>query len=627
MQDPDWGDWGQKLRSGGSVVAEAWKGMLEARISRRGGHPQAAALCESSAMGHLALREWQLALRDTPADIVIMLRLANIHQERGEHDKSLRLLEEVLSIEPSNLEGLRRAAGLLREEDNLQRLRQLLARGVAAGLPEAEARRLLPTAAAPSVAREATGALVFTDADCMRFHALFAGREDTYARQWAGEAGSTGYTPVHEPFTPAVARNHFNGTCTVGLYPIRLDGTCTFCALDLDITKAALERASRGQQLAQDLRTRLRSTASLVLERIRALGLQPLFEHSGYKGRHYWIFLERPELAGNLHQLGRMLLDWLAPVLEADFHLEFFPKQGTVKGKGLGNLIKLPLGIHRRTGHRANLLDDSGEPVPEPLQRLREVHKHSRETIIRVMDKLKLAVPRARVVEPPPADIEAVTPAPPLPPRMEICWTEADFETDRPVAHVMGNCQVLAELRVRADNQRTLSHDEQLILIHTLGHLESGPAAVNHLLGKCLDVGHEKYMKDRHKGSPTSCPSIRKRIPLITRGVVCNCDFSFAPDRYPTPVLHLLTLPAAPAAPAPGPGRSLAELAVSLLILSRRAHEILEEEKQLRAALTLGLRTEPSRSVTVETGSFSLVEKDGIEELVWAPTPAPDKGV
>ena len=136
------------MRSGGSVVAEAWKGMLEARISRRGGHPQAAALCESSAMGHLALREWQLALRDTPADIVIMLRLANIHQERGEHDKSLRLLEEVLSIEPSNLEGLRRAAGLLREEDNLQRLRQLLARGVAAGLPEAEARRLKPAAPA-----------------------------------------------------------------------------------------------------------------------------------------------------------------------------------------------------------------------------------------------------------------------------------------------------------------------------------------------------------------------------------------------------------------------------------------------------------------------------------------------
>ena len=57
------------------------------------------------------------------------------------------------------------------------------------------------------------------------FEALFSGREGVYARQWARPSGEGGYTPVHEPLTPAVIRNHLLGTFTAGLYPIRLDGT------------------------------------------------------------------------------------------------------------------------------------------------------------------------------------------------------------------------------------------------------------------------------------------------------------------------------------------------------------------------------------------------------------------
>jgi len=58
-------------------------------------------------------------------------------------------------------------------------------------------------------------------------------------------------------------------------------------------------------------------------------------------------------------------------------------------------------------------------------------------------------------------------------------------------------------------------------------------------------------MKDRLKGNPVSCPSIRKKIPHVTRRLACNCHFEFAPDRYPTPVLYLLTLPAEKQLPQP----------------------------------------------------------------------------
>jgi hypothetical protein len=182
-------------------------------------------------------------------------------------------------------------------------------------------------------------------------------------------------------------------------------------------------------------------------------------------------------------------------------------------------------------------------------------------------------------------------------------------------------------LKFRADQQRTLSHDEQLTLVHTMGHLPTGPLAVNHLLAKCLDVGSDKYLKDNLKGSPTSCPTIRRRIPLITRSVNCHCDFSFAPDRYPTPILHLLTMPAKPAPIQPRlPGKSPTELAAALLISSIKLDEIQVEEKALRLALIAVLRADPDRAVSFASGTYSLVENDGVEELVFTAAPAPTAG-
>lgn len=46
----------------------------------------------------------------------------------------------------------------------------------------------------------------------------------------------------------------------------------------------------------------------------------------------------------------------LQPDLSA-FDMEVFPKQVQLTGKGLGNLVKLPLGIHRLTGKRSYFIE------------------------------------------------------------------------------------------------------------------------------------------------------------------------------------------------------------------------------------------------------------------------------
>ncbi len=607
---------------------------LEAGRDRRGGHTQWGLLCEQAGLFGLAFREFQLAVRDDRNDPVACFKLAEYFREHGDTRRAAGLLERLLEREPANEQWLTAYVELLQADDAWPRIEQALDRAVASGLPKKTADRLRGrpdkrdgTDEQPEQLPELTP----TDADCVRFATLFAGREDVHARQWASpQQGKTGYTPVYEPFTPAVARNHLLGTYTVGVYPIRLDGTATWFALDLDVSRKMLEQARRDHDVAQTLRAQLREQSLWLLKVLKDFGFDPLFENSGYKGRHYWVFLEQPEEAAVLHQFGKMLLTWLQPQLSDGLHLEFFPKQATRTGKGLGNLIKLPLGIHRRTGYRSLLLDENGRPLTQPLERLKEVKRAERATLYAAIDRLKKTVVAAHGghLDEEQAANETATeedqldvPTPP-PPDVPLPWTEADFETDRQVAHLLAECPVLAKLKQRVDEFRRLNHDEQTVLIHTLGHLPAGPQAVNYLFARCVDIAPDRYLKSPLRGNPISCPKIRKRIGHITRQVNCNCLFEFAPDRYPTPLLHLLTLPPEEELKQQQHQQvpdKLEELAKRFGVLERKRQEIQKEWELLHDALCQALQQLPNRTLVLEGGAYRLVEKEGVEELVWEP--------
>ena len=595
----------------------------------RGGHREWAALCEDAGLLSTAFRELQLALRDDPEDLAACAGLAHHYRERGENARAAELLERVLRKRPADSATLAAFAELLRDDRALPRLEAALARAVSAGFPQAQADALRGPRHPPPDDDEEPPRDVFApaDADCIRFLTLFSGREDTHARQWARIGGDSGYSPVHEPFTPAVARHHFLGTYTVGVYPLRLDGTATFFALDLDIDKSALERALGDPDLARSLRDSMRAEGLRLLAVLRDLGCPVLFEDSGYKGRHLWVFLDLPEDAELLHFLGKQLLAWLSPTLPRGLHLEFFPKQGGPRGKGLGNLIKLPLGIHRRTGRRSLLLDPRGAVLADPFAALRTIPRLPRPALYAAVERLKsqVAVPIAEPAgSPTPAapPTAPTVPQPPTGPRLP-AWTEGDFEADPRIRHILHHCPVLAELKHAVDRHRRLTVEEQLVLIHSLGHVEGGPLAVNHLLGRCIDVAPEKLMKDRLKGNPVSCPSIRKKIPQVTRRVACTCPFDFARDRYPTPTLHLLTLADPGAPPAPTlPAYDPAGLAGRFAAIDRRKREVDAEHADLRNAFLGALRAAPDRTVAVAGGRWQAIEREGVEELRWTPDPA-----
>lgn len=412
---------------------------------------------------------------------------------------------------------------------------------------ESHAEEPAATSAGDSIHRAETGDLVL-------FARRFSGRENCYARQWwsgAGDdSGKGGYSPVREPLTLDRVRAHLAGSITVGVYPVRVDQTVTFFALDLDIRKRALEASTRSRSALQALRRLVHETGLRLLAACRDLGLPMLLEDSGYKGRHLWGFLSENLPAELVYRLGRQLLPHIE--LPDELTLEFFPKQAAVDSDGLGNLIKLPLGIHRRTGRRALFLDHRGVPAEDPWRHLREAPLVTRDALLAAMTCLRDArgAPSAspeRPASPAPADAcddadagadESATPAPVTP-----SSPATDPSCDRALAEVLAGCPVVAELLRSARATRRLDHDERVVLKHTLGHLVAGLDVVNDTFERCPEVPRNEFLVSRLRGNPISCPRIRSRVPAASARVACVCQFS--QQHYPTPLLHVSGYPEA----------------------------------------------------------------------------------
>lgn len=213
-------------RIAGGEPPESLSAEIEAAVVVRRGQPGEhtawGLLCEEAGLMSLAFTEFQLALRDDRHDEVAALRLALHYRERGDFDRAAKLLEALLERGPARCDWLEPYCELLAEDGAQPRIEAALARAEQSGLPRAQAAALrtrwLPTRAAAAQQRQKAAAqiddpaaFIPTDADCVRMHTLFAGQEGVYARQWAKTGGETGYTPVHEPLTPAVIRQHFSG--------------------------------------------------------------------------------------------------------------------------------------------------------------------------------------------------------------------------------------------------------------------------------------------------------------------------------------------------------------------------------------------------------------------------------
>ncbi len=206
-------------------------------------------------------------------------------------------------------------------------------------------------------------------------------------------------------------RDHLAGEATIAISSLSARGTCRWVCLDADAADGLEHLRMAQHALAAD-------------------GLPGLLEVSR-RGGHLWLFfaravpaaLARGAIGGLLDQLVRAgeLPGGRQGLEDQDGHeaggleigglrgFELYPDHDGAQGR-LGHAVRLPLGVHRRTGERYPIIDAADRPLPltTPYELL-----DCMEVVLRVprIEQARLAALAAQVGAhaPPPA---VSTPAP-----------------------------------------------------------------------------------------------------------------------------------------------------------------------------------------------------------------------
>ncbi|MBI5509374.1 MAG: hypothetical protein HY903_11535 [Deltaproteobacteria bacterium] len=170
------------------------------------------------------------------------------------------------------------------------------------------------------------------------------------------------YTFVEEQVTEEVVADHVVGKHTVGVVPLS-GQVARWVGIDFDLNirkHPDLAEALKNFKpelgadgLPEPLAKAVRLTDGFARERT----LLPLFEFSGYKGVHAWLFAPQGAEARKLRRGAKALVQKVRKALGPDAakfkEIEVFPKQDALKPGARGNCMKMPLGFHLVTGLRS----------------------------------------------------------------------------------------------------------------------------------------------------------------------------------------------------------------------------------------------------------------------------------
>ena len=230
------------------------------------------------------------------------------------------------------------------------------------------------------------------------FRSLFKGREDVFATRWEKDKKS-GYMPAYsfDPYrfrahkmkggtfqnypdksylqlTDDQIAKHLNGEQLVGLYPLLSDNTSWFIAADFD----------EGDWI---------TSGRKFIQACNDVSLPAYFERSrSGNGGHIWIFFDKPYSAYRSRKVILSLLTSSGIVSAFDKNTSFdrlFPNQDYLSGKGLGNLIALPLnGTSLQQGNSCFIDPITLHPYADQWQFLRQIERVSTEHLEVLFSKL-----------------------------------------------------------------------------------------------------------------------------------------------------------------------------------------------------------------------------------------------
>lgn len=340
---------------------------------------------------------------------------------------------------------------------------------------------------------------------------IFRGREDGFARQWVDkERGVHGYVPVRRPMSKQDVLDHLRGRHTYGIYLLHNDDTVSLGVIDVDCRSDFL----KGKISSEDRKLFKQEHAYLIrrlVEMANNHGIPCFIEFSGGKGYHFWFSFEEPIQAS----IVRKALIPIARVISNDltcFKLEVFPKQDKATGKGFGNLVKLPLGVHRVTGKASFFIHEEDRKIEAQLAWLLKAPRIKRGAVERLANDRD----GSTVIHP--RDEE---------------WAGTYPE----LAVLSSRCNVLGQIIYSCRSGKTLSVREEKVLLGTLSFLRRSRLIIHSLLRNLPDYNPHlvDYKISRVRGTPLGCKTIHRLLDIVGD----FCIFEGLSSSYAHPLLHL----------------------------------------------------------------------------------------
>jgi hypothetical protein len=149
------------------------------------------------------------------------------------------------------------------------------------------------------------------------------------------------YVSIKQPLTLPLVSAHLRGELTIGVYALDTESRARWLCFDVDDEESFVVL----KQLAHDLQVQ-GITAYLELSR---------------RGGHLWLFTS-PLSGKDIRRFGRQLLTpYTFP------KIELYPKQDVLTS-GTGSQVRLPLGIHRKSGRHYSFITPDHQPLAPTIR-------------------------------------------------------------------------------------------------------------------------------------------------------------------------------------------------------------------------------------------------------------------
>lgn len=327
---------------------------------------------------------------------------------------------------------------------------------------------------------------------------LFVGREDTYARETYGSGNKRMSEQVPEPLTEEMIRQHLSGDVILGTYVQRPNGTSKYVVFDIDISKKILLQYAYGSSEFNAYKQNAAEHASKLCKILQRMGMTGYIEDSGFRGYHVWVFFTGWIPVRYINRFTECVQKELGDSGDG-ITMEVFPNSARIRTGKFGQKIRLPLGVHIRTGNRSYFVDVQFRPITDYKDYFSGMAKSSLNAVQKV---LGMYLPETKEQEK---------------------YKEVDTDLEKfgtlpeTVRIVLEKCSLMRYLCQKAASTGYLSHFERMSILHVFGHMgDEGREFVHTVMAFTLNYQYDTTEKFILKipEKPISCAKLREQYNL-----------------------------------------------------------------------------------------------------------------